>query len=76
MSKEKTLAETKTPVVQDHDRFDQASTLAEGSNVRHDPKMDRLMEENARLANPLAGLGRQKLLARADEFGAFDTGSW
>ncbi|KAK9897762.1 hypothetical protein P389DRAFT_143261 [Cystobasidium minutum MCA 4210] len=26
------------------------------------------MEENAKLANPLAGLGREKLLARADEF--------
>lgn len=62
------MAEAKTPVVQDHDRFDQASTLADGHNPAHDPKLGKIMEENAKLANPLAGLGREKLLFRADEF--------
>lgn len=68
MGKDTGMAEAKTPVVPDHDRFDQASTLADGHNPAHDPKLEKIMEENARLANPLAGLGREKLLSRADEF--------
>lgn len=68
MGKESSMAEAKTPVAPDHDRFDQASTLADGHNPAHDPKVEKIMEENAKLANPLAGLGREKLLMRADEF--------
>lgn len=68
MGKETSMAEAKTPVVQDHDRFDQASTLADGHDPAHDPKLGRIMQENAKLANPLAGMSRDKLLANADEF--------
>ena len=68
MGKDTTMAEAKNSIAQDHDRFDQASTLADGHNPAHDPKLDKIMEENAKLANPLAGLGREKLLMKADEF--------
>jgi hypothetical protein len=64
------LSSSKTQMAPEHDRFDQASTLAEGHDpTGADPKLGKIMEENAKLANPLAGMGKGQLLAQADAFG-------
>lgn len=72
-SEKKPLAQSKAPAHQDgdHDRFDQASTLADGHHGGVDPKVEKIMEDNAKLANPLAGMGREKLLKAADDFSKF-----
>lgn len=46
------------------DRFENASTLAEGGVTRR----DKTMEETQRLANPLSGMSPEEVLLEADRF--------